>query len=87
MAFHLALTTKTLLEQETDACSKLLNALAAGHKNAVGLVPDHIRLSPSYRDAKAAYDAAFKAQRAFNQQFMKRYKKEYAAHVKARRAA
>lgn len=69
------------LYAEVQRTSAALNAFP---RNAIGLVPQVVRMSPEYRAAKTAYDQAFAALRDFNAGYTKTYKRELAAERKAR---
>ncbi len=45
----------------------------APHRNAIGLLPDSIRLTPEYQEAKRASDAAFARLRHFNAWYVKAF--------------
>lgn len=47
-------------------------------KNELGLVPNHIRETEEYQNAKEKYEMLFDTLRKFNTWFMKEFKKEYA---------
>lgn len=52
----------------------------------MNLIPDHIKATQEYRDAKSAFDVAFYEQRRFNAWFVKAFKRELAQARAARRA-
>jgi hypothetical protein len=54
-------------------------------RGAMNLVPDHIKATPAYREAKSAFDAAFQAQRNFNAWFVRAFKRERAQARAARK--
>lgn len=45
-------------------------------RNAIGLVPDHVKFSPAYQDLKRRYDAAFAQERQANAFLVKHFKTE-----------
>lgn len=47
-------------------------------ENELGLVPNHIRETEEYQNAKEKYEMLFDTLRKFNTWFMKEFKKEYA---------
>lgn len=51
--------------------------LQAYPKNELGLVPDDIRESLEYKNAKQEYVQSFRKLQNFNSYFMKNFKKEY----------
>lgn len=74
--FEEALAESDRLDQEASAVGDVLQAFPRG---ATGLPPEHVRLSPEYRAAKARYKTAFAAVQAFNAVFTKRFAKELRA--------
>lgn len=58
-----------------------------GERGPMGLVAEHVRLSPAYRKAKAAWDAANAHSRAFHTVFQKKFKNEIKRDHNARRQA
>jgi hypothetical protein len=61
-------------------------ALDAFPKLANGMTPDAVKFSAEYRSAKAIFDAAFAAQRAFNGKFVAAFRKQIQAERRARYA-
>ncbi len=73
---------------ELDAASKAAGkTLDTFPKGAFGLTPDHVKATPAYITAKAAFDGAFAAQRAFNGWYATAFKKERARDRAARLAS
>lgn len=75
------------ISSQLDAAHKAIQWPEGTGSGAMGLTPDHIRLSPEYRTARATSEALKKIERAFNQVCSKRFKKEIRAHIDAKRAA
>lgn len=73
------------LEADAAAKGRALAALSGG--GPMGLTPDHVRASPAWREASAAYAEAFQALRRFNQGFVRLYAREIRADRDAARAA
>lgn len=83
-AYHIAKAAQAALMVETKNASKTLRAIPGVGSGAMGLTPDAVRLSPEYRAAKAAFDAAFARERAFNGRYVKQFAKEIRAERRAR---
>lgn len=64
------------LEHAVDVTSAVMKAFPKGD---MGLTPDDIKASDTYKAAHKAYNTAFARLRAFNAVFVKKYKKELAA--------
>ena len=84
-AFDTFRQAQAVLEQQVAVTGKALRAIPGVGSGPFGLTPDAISQSPDYRAAKAAYDAAFAALRAFNGKYVKVFKAEIAAERSARR--
>ena len=54
-------------------------------RGAMNLIPDHIKATTEYREAKSAFDVAFQEQRRFNAWFVRAFKRELAQVRAARR--
>ena len=67
------------LDDVVDAASRRLNEVAGPEKGPMNLTPEHIRLSPAYRKAKAEYDTAAKALKTYSAWYVKQFKKELTA--------
>lgn len=65
--------------QETSA------TLLAFPRGPTGLTPDNVKFSPEFRFAKAAFNMAFAASRAFHGANTKRFAKELRAERDAKR--
>ena len=68
-----------------DADQAFQSLIKDAPRGPMGLLPDAVKLSPEFRHAKASYDHAFQAIRAFNGPFVKQFKKEIKADRFARR--
>lgn len=84
MTYQIFAATTATLQSEADAASKALQTFPRG---PMGLTPDSVKFSPEFRAAKAAYDRAEAALRAFNGKHAKSFAKEIRAAVTARREA
>ena len=81
MTYELA---KQFQERLEAAVSTANAALKQFPRTAMGLTPDHIRVTPEYQSAKHAFDEAFAALRAFNGKFVNRFKNDLAAERRER---
>lgn len=70
-----------------DRVSRLGAVLDTFPKGQMGLTPDDVKSSPSYRLAKQQFDASFAALRKFNGEFTKVFAKEIREERLARRRA
>ncbi|MFV1457488.1 hypothetical protein [Bacillus mycoides] len=68
--------------EEYDEVAKNLSKF---ERNAIGLVPNHVRETPEYREAYKQERAAFARLRKSNDWFLKNFKKEYLADRAKRR--
>ena len=64
-------------ELMTDV-DKLFLVLKAFPKLGNGLTPDEVKFSKEFKEAKAAFDDAFRELRAFNDVYVKQFKRELA---------
>lgn len=69
------------LEEEMSLATAEIKSFPRG---AMNLVPDHVKASPEYRSAKLRTDRAFAKLRAFNAEFVKRFKEEIRADRSSR---
>ena len=86
MMYEEAKEYKQLLEDKNKADGKALKVFDQ-YRNAMGIVPDHIRELPEYKKAKESCDKSFSKLREFNAFFVKNFKKEYAVDRKNRNKA
>ncbi len=70
------------LEAAVSVTSGVMNAFPKGD---MGLTPDDVKASDTYRAAKKSFNNAFAALRAFNAGYVKRFKKELAQERKLKR--
>jgi hypothetical protein len=82
MTFEEAKQLRSKLETQVASTSEALQEFP---KFANGLTPDRVRLGYDYRDAKCAYDLAFRQLRAFNFWFVRTFRKELLAERRARK--
>jgi len=86
--FEEALSVQERISDILAKADAAVEAFAAPYgKGPMGLTPEACRTNPEYRALKAKADAMFKEFRYFNQIFNAAFKKEYRAHVMARREA
>jgi len=76
---------QAVLEQQVASTTEAFRKIPGVGSGPMGLTPDHIRLSPEYRNAKAAFEAAFAALRNFNGKYIKIFKAEIAAERREKR--
>jgi hypothetical protein len=84
MTFAEAKATASAIEIEIRATEVALDAFPVG---PMGLTPDAVKVSPEFRAAKKAFDAAFAKLRAFNGYYVKTFAKELREDRRIRRAA
>jgi len=84
IGFATAKVVKKQLEQREREAAKKLGAISGIGSGRMGLTPDAVKLSPEYREAKAAWAAAFAALRDFNGTFTKTYANELKAEREER---
>ena len=83
MTYSEAKRSRDWHEADCRAASLVLDHFAKG---ALGLTPDAIRATPAWREAKADYDRHFAQLQAFNQWFVKKFKRQIQAERQARAA-
>jgi hypothetical protein len=76
MTYEEAKAHKLILEKKNNTDS---SALQFFERNAMGLIPDHVRETPEWKSAKKAFDSSFAELRNFNGWFVKMFKKEISA--------
>lgn len=75
---------QAVLDAAVDVTSAVMKAFP---RNAMGLTPDDVKASDTYKAAKKSFDMAFANLRSFNAVFVKKYKNELAAErLEARKA-
>lgn len=92
MTYHEAKERQAALETAYKAAcdnraaveSALAESLGIAARGEMNLIAEPIRLHPSYRAAKTMQDSAFQRLRAFNADYVKRYKKEIQAERRNR---
>lgn len=88
MSFQDALDLQAQFQAQYDAAWETMKVkypeMGSG---AMGLTPEHIRMSAEYQADKAKLDHAFKYLRNINGYLTKHFKKEYAKHCAAERDA
>ena len=82
LSFEEAKLQHDVIQDRAHAAGDVLRTFP---RNAIGLVPDDVRTSATYRAAKSLYDVAFAHQRAFNGVYVKMFAKELSAERDARR--
>jgi len=81
--YHQATLVRDRLEQEYKRAARELEAMSGG--GPMGLTPDAVRATAAWRDAKRDSDAAFASLRAFNEVYVRRFKREIAGERRHRR--
>lgn len=71
-----AKTYKQALYTKNDKASEALKEFDKYGKSSMGMTPEHVKARPEWQAAKHAYDVSFAELRAFNQWFVKTFKKE-----------
>ena len=84
IGFVAAKLVKKQLEQREREAAKKLGAISGIGSGRMGLTPDAVKASPEYREAKAAWNAAWQALREFNGAFTKTYATELKAEREER---
>lgn len=84
MTFQQFKSSQSVLRCAVDLASEKLRSFP---RLPNGLTPDDVRQTPEYRLAKCTFDLAFSAERAFNGQWVKRFKREIRDDLHARRMA
>ena len=84
MNYEQAKAKKKALELANKAASEALNVFP---KTSMGLIPDSVKATKEYQEAKEKSVKAFAELQAFNMFFVKTFKKEYAADRKAKYSA
>lgn len=85
MTYETARLKSERLSAAVDTACKALRSVEGVGSGPMGLTTDAVKRSKAYRDAKIAFDAAFKELRRFNAIFVKTYKKEIRDERKIRR--
>ncbi len=67
------------------ACAVTDAVMKSFPRGPMGLTPDDVKASDTYKAAKKSFDIAFADLRSFNTIYVKKYKKELAAERKAKR--
>lgn len=83
MTYLEAKAIKKELDNKVDTFEAVLKGFEV--KGSFGLVPDEIRKTPEYRNAKLNFDKAFKELQQFNKFFVKEFKKELTTERRSRR--
>lgn len=78
---------KELRSMHHDAVQETSAALMNYPRLPNGLTPDSVKFSPEFKTAKAAFNSAFAASRAFHGTYNKKFKKELIAERDAKRQA
>lgn len=73
--FEEAKKVKARLEEN---CKLLGSAFDKYPRGAMGLTPDHIKVTPEYQREKKLYNIAFTQLQNFNKVYVKQFKKEIA---------
>lgn len=84
MTYPEALALKQLAESRCDDAPRALRAVPGVGSGPMGLTPDHVKVSPEYREARAAADKAFREMQRVNAWFCKTYAREYRGGINKR---
>lgn len=76
MTYETAKAKSIELNSRVNVTCKALRSIEGVGSGPTGLTSATVRKSKQYREAKAAFDAAFKELRAFNGVYVKTYRKE-----------
>ena len=82
--YHIQKQVQDSLYADMEKASAVL---AKFPKGAMGLTPDDVAKTPAFQKAKQDYERIATAVRNFNGPFTKKYKKEIAADIHAKRMA
>ena len=86
-SFDFALITQAAANAQYLHTSKVLQLIPGVSSGPFGTTPDHIKASPEYKKAKSEYESAFQGLRAINSVLTSKFKKQYMAHIRAKREA
>ncbi len=86
-SFDFALITQAAANAQYLHTSKVLQAIPGVSSGPFGTTPDTIKASPEYKKAKAEYESAFQGLRSINSVLNSKFKKQYMAHIRAKREA
>lgn len=75
---------KKIKAQLEENCKKLGEAFDKYPRGAMGLTPDHIKVTPEYQRERKLYNIAFTQLQNFNKVYVKQFKKELAEERKNR---
>lgn len=81
-SFEEAKAEQAELEAQVKELGSILRSMSGG--DSMGLTPDYIKKSPEWREAKAAYNEAFRELQSFNKWFTKTFKSEIRADRRKR---
>lgn len=87
MEYIIAKQTAAQLDKEYSEASAALKSIPGINSGAMGLTPEHVRITVEYKVAHNKYKHAFEALRNFNAIYCKQYRKELAAERKLKRGA
>ena len=86
-SFDFALNTQAAANAQYLHTSKVLQSIPGVSSGPFGTTPDTIKASPEYKKAKAEYESAFRGLRSINSVLNSKFKKQYMAHIRAKREA
>ncbi|WP_395007304.1 hypothetical protein [Undibacterium sp.] len=75
LSFENAQKIAASLDADLKAASEALKPLS---KLGNGLTPDHVKITPEWQSAKAAFERAFSKAKVFNALYVTKFKKELA---------
>ena len=74
-------------DQVDPQVAERLQSIPGVSSGPFGTTPDSIKASPEYKKAKSEYESAFQGLRAINSVLNSKFKKQYMAHIRAKREA
>lgn len=87
VSYAVARQIRDRIEADAEAAGARLRAIPGVGSGQLGLTPDAVKASAEYRAARADWDRAFAALRAFNSEYYRRFRREIKAERQARSEA
>ena len=86
-SFDFALITQAAANAQYLHTSKVLQSISGVSSGPFGMTPDAVKATPEYKKAKSEYESAFRGLRSINTVLNSEFKKQYVAHIRAKREA